>query len=461
MSLTSKAQTIKTQVDGIKETLGLSASTPLEDINTSVELAVDAVENIDVFKVATIAERDLLTAKDGDICVVYSNSQAPMSNPPIAGTYIFPDTVTFDSAISSNYYIDMYSNVEISIRLTNSMCRVDVDHNTISYTSNDGITYTKSSGISDITLPSATWDVFEFDTECTKFMILDTTNFPGIFEYKNNSWSYLNIGMPIQSDFITKDKQVYSNSGKITGTMYDSYNYLLDDDWNNYTEVYLNYINNIKDWSTSRRSDGQYGLFKGLTSKYLPILNLINNQNLTSMKFAFSDCSNLIEIPKMNISIDNQISNFEIRNAFSDCTAIKKIDISNLTLTSCNEIISICGSDSNLEEFNAPTITTNTVMDMRWAFRSCSSLVSLDLSKFTFKLDTITKDYSTYFTGGYAFNGCTNLQHLDIRNIDILSTVDNYMFTGVPNNCSIIVKNQTSKDNILTKFPNLTNITVA
>ena len=59
------------------------------------------------------------------------------------------------------------------------------------------------------------------------------------------------------------------------------------------------------------------------------------------------------------------------------------------------------------------------------------------------------------------FCNCTSLQTLDISNFDF-TNVTSYsnMFTGVPADCLIYVKNQTAKDWITTKFPTMTNVQI-
>ena len=59
------------------------------------------------------------------------------------------------------------------------------------------------------------------------------------------------------------------------------------------------------------------------------------------------------------------------------------------------------------------------------------------------------------------FYNCSSLTNLDISNFTF-DKVTNYtgMFTNVPNNCEILVKSQTEKDWITSKFANLTNVKI-
>ena len=85
-------------------------------------------------------------------------------------------------------------------------------------------------------------------------------------------------------------------------------------------------------------------------------------------------------------------------------------------------------------------------------FFSCSGLTSLNLSSF---------DTSKVTNMGSMFSGCTALQHLDISNFDF-TNVTSYsnMFSNVPANCEILVKDETAKEWITSKFTNLTNVKV-
>ena len=57
------------------------------------------------------------------------------------------------------------------------------------------------------------------------------------------------------------------------------------------------------------------------------------------------------------------------------------------------------------------------------------------------------------------FYNCASLRSLDIRNFDF-TKVTSYsrMFYNVPANCKIIVKDDTAKEWITSKFTNLTNV---
>ena len=113
--------------------------------------------------------------------------------------------------------------------------------------------------------------------------------------------------------------------------------------------------------------------------------------------------------------------------------------------TDCNSLTSL-----DVSSFNTSKVTT-----MSYMFQYCRNLMTLDLSNF----NTGNLKYMTYM-----FNGCKSLTHLDMRNFDF-TKVTSYsnMFGssgayGVPNNCEIIVKDDTAKTWITSKFSRLTNV---
>lgn len=95
-------------------------------------------------------------------------------------------------------------------------------------------------------------------------------------------------------------------------------------------------------------------------------------------------------------------------------------------------------------------LNTSNVTNMQNMFYSCSSLTSLDLSNFiTSNVRNISR----------MFQNCSSLTSLDIRNFDF-SNVTSYldMFFDVPADCLIIVKDDTAKTWITSKFTTLTNV---
>lgn len=157
--------------------------------------------------------------------------------------------------------------------------------------------------------------------------------------------------------------------------------------------------------------------------KKVPPFSVDNNVTLLASYFEY--CSGLIDVGK--IIFGNNITSLD--NLFFRCSNLQTIDTS--------------GWD------------TSGVTKFTGVFYYCTSLTNLDLS-------TITTESATDFRN--MFKNCTNLTHIDIRNMTFKSDAlydgmfGNYNFEGVPNNCEIIVKSQTEKEWITSKFSRLTNV---
>ena len=103
----------------------------------------------------------------------------------------------------------------------------------------------------------------------------------------------------------------------------------------------------------------------------------------------------------------------------------------------------------NLKEVDLKGVTKGKASNCGAMFNGCTSLKIVDLS-------TIENQS---FSSQNMFYNCTSLEKIDVRNFDFsLSTNFSGMFTNVPANCLIIVKDQTQKDWINTNFSNLTNV---
>lgn len=127
------------------------------------------------------------------------------------------------------------------------------------------------------------------------------------------------------------------------------------------------------------------------------------------------------------------------------------LDLSNWNtsnITNCQSCFVNCSNLTNLDLSNWNTLNiTNTY----FMFKGCSKLKSIDFSSWTKGVN--------FTTCGGMFMGCSSLELIDIRNFEFdnnMTSTD--LFTGIPDNCLIIVKNQTQKDWITSNFSRLTNV---
>ena len=123
----------------------------------------------------------------------------------------------------------------------------------------------------------------------------------------------------------------------------------------------------------------------------------------------------------------------------------------------CGNVENFGSADSsfyqtNLNSIDVSRVDTSKVTNMQGMFGKCPKLTNLDLSHFNTSKVTLMN---------FMFLGCSNLTNLDISSFTF-DKVTGYssMFTGVPANCEILVKSQTEKDWITSKFTSLTNVKI-
>ena len=131
-------------------------------------------------------------------------------------------------------------------------------------------------------------------------------------------------------------------------------------------------------------------------------------------------------------------------NTFSGCSALSEV-------INTNQIKYIEYAFYNCSNLTTiPQLDTSNGSNMGQMFYGCSYLTSLNLSSF---------DTSNVTTMEQMFGNCSRLTNLNISNFDF-TNVRSYsgMFSNVPANCLIIVKDDTAKEWITSKFTTLTNV---
>lgn len=172
----------------------------------------------------------------------------------------------------------------------------------------------------------------------------------------------------------------------------------------------------------------------------------LNTSNVTQVYNLFGGCSNLTSLDLSNF--DSSKIN-DLSSLFQNCSKLTSLDLSNFdtSIVSMNKTFYGC---SNLTNLNINHFDTSKLTDLMYTFYGCSSLTSLDLSSWN-----TSNVQSMYGTFAY----CNKLQRLDIRNFDFAKVTSyNNMFNGVPTDCLIIVKDDTAKTWITSKFTTLTNV---
>lgn len=174
------------------------------------------------------------------------------------------------------------------------------------------------------------------------------------------------------------------------------------------------------------------------------IPDLVVADNVTTLQEGLKNAG-LSQAPKIifNSNVSNIAGLFYGNN-------FEAIDVTGFNTSNVTTMKETFAYDKKLVNINYSSFRTNNLKVLYRTFWNCESLIELDLSSFETPSITDTTQM---------FENCKSLQYLDIRNFTFDSVqYSNSMFNGVPNNCEIIVKSQTEKDWITSKFSNLTNV---
>lgn len=192
-----------------------------------------------IYHVNTLAERDSLSAKDSDICLVHSIQETEISVNSVFNTFTFKDSFTIDTAIQDSVRASFRNNdgamCELRIEYYDNRLSIqifaDIDGNfkdaDIEYTSQDGLTFNLDMAQGNlidgniVNLPvkvSYEDEGRPIDQNIFKFGTIKELYFPGIYKYDGTSWNYLDIGITTPQDNIFANKKAYTSSGVIQGT---------------------------------------------------------------------------------------------------------------------------------------------------------------------------------------------------------------------------------------------------
>lgn len=204
------------------------------------------------------------------------------------------------------------------------------------------------------------------------------------------------------------------------------------------------------DYASSLKNIG--GVFSGFDGTEIEFAPTINTSGITNMSSAFNNCAHLttVDVSKFNTSNVTDMSYM-----FYYCRDLASLDLSSFNTGNVTTMESFFQWCTLLTDVNLSSFDTKKVDNMNYMFSRCSELTTLDLSNF--ETPALTKTM-------LMFENCTKLAHIDMRKFD-LSNVSSYgnMFggnknSGVPDNCEIIVADDTQKTWITSKFTRLTNV---
>ena len=268
-----------------------------------------------------------------------------------------------------------------------------------------------------------------------------------------------NINQVVQDKILVKEKYrpryMYSGSqiyfSYYTGTELDHETTMFDPGClTKMDSMFRSCINltklDLSGWNTSNVTAMQ-NMFR--ECEKLEDLNIsnFNTSNVTNMSYMFYKCKKLTELDVRHFDTSNAT---HINDMFYDCASLTELDLSNFDTSNAISVGGMFYGCEKLKDLNISSFNTSKVTNMGSMFMYCKSLTELDLSHF---------DTSKVTNMSQMFWDCTKLTKLDLRSFDF-TMVTSYinMFVRVPEDCLIIVKGETEKQWLTSKFTSLTNI---
>ena len=151
------------------------------------------------------------------------------------------------------------------------------------------------------------------------------------------------------------------------------------------------------------------------------------NARPTNCCFWFVGCKDLIVIEGLEYLNTEKVTS--MRSMFAACTSLTSLDVSKFRTQNVTDMYYMFGDCSNLTSLNVSNFNTANVTDMDYMFNNCSNLTSLDVSKFD------TQNVTSMWT---MFKGCSSLTSLDLSNFDTQNVTNMYgMFYGCVNLATI------------------------
>lgn len=156
--------------------------------------------------------------------------------------------------------------------------------------------------------------------------------------------------------------------------------------------------------------------FKGMKLTYLDITNLDTSPCSCIENFFYGNdqLTEIVGVDKMDVSNVGELTYggnnpfpYNMQQVFYKCSSLKSLDLSKWNTSKVTEMMGLFMYCSSLTSIKVSNWDISKVNDMQQVFCQCSSLTSLDLSGWVNNPEVEM---------GGLFDGCTNLKTLDIRN---------------------------------------------
>ena len=430
--------------------------------------------------------------QEGDLAIVYRSELEGITEDSEFSSCIFPNTVVLDEAVTGSINggfgatdqgVVFAATVEVS---SSRFIFSDYVESEIiaQYTSQDGITYTRTDGGEELVEFGTTikWESFfgPFNSIIGNFMKIGENYFGGLYEYKSNEYVMTKNQLNATPDYVY-EKTFYGKNGVETGLLLKNISNKFDDKT---AEIYSKIIEQYDNMDSIKITDTTWNVLSP-NMKLIPVksngIPLIDTSEVTTFTNFSQYAQNLKHIPTLNMS--NALNCFAM---FSTCNNI--ISVSNLDCSKVQNVANMFWKCANLRD--VPYMDLSNVTSSVAMFRDCYNLrnvpnYNLCNSLYTGEMFTgcynltqvpdfnITKSTSTQRMFIYCYN-LLSAPNLDLRNVtscnlmfyDCKSLVD-VPFYNIKNaglvysmfyNCNNLSNN--SLNNIMAMCTTITNTNV-
>ena len=144
------------------------------------------------------------------------------------------------------------------------------------------------------------------------------------------------------------------------------------------------------------------------------------NARPTSCYYWFYECKNLANIEGIENLNTEKVTNMELM--FANCSSLTSLDVTKFNTANVTTLMSMFSNCSSLKSLDVTNFDTRNVTNMFYMFNNCSGLTSLDVTKFN--TAKVRNMYSMFMK-------CSGLKSLDVTNFDTGNVISMaYMFYG-------------------------------
>lgn len=152
-------------------------------------------------------------------------------------------------------------------------------------------------------------------------------------------------------------------------------------------------------------------------------LENLDTKYVTNMDYMFA---NDPKLTKLDLKPLNTSSALSMNNMFSGSSKLADLDFSNFDTSKTQFMMHMFDGATGLTKLDLSTFDTNNVIDMSYMFHNATNLTDINMSGTNWKAEKLQ-------LAMHMFDGCTNLEALDISTLNTPNIIDlSYMF----NNCT-------------------------